>query len=40
METKKKLKKPKRPKPMAPKAGVKKNSARYDKGGILKKKQS
>lgn len=36
MSTKRKQTKALRPKPMSPKAGVKKN--RYDKGGCLKKK--
>ena len=36
MATKRTQSKPTRPKPMSPKAGIKKN--RYDKGGKIKKK--
>jgi hypothetical protein len=38
MATKGTARKPGRPKPMSPKAGLKKK--RYDKGGAIKKKQS
>jgi len=38
MSSKKIAKKTVRPKPMSPKAGLKKN--RYDKGGAVKKKKS
>lgn len=38
MATKRTTRKASRVKPMTPRAGVKRNQARYDKGGKLKKK--